>query len=892
MKRILFSIGLIAITLSAHASHIVGGDVYYNYLGNNKYKFFFNVYRDCYSTGAAYDNPLHVAVYTQNGATVQNLSIPFPGSVILPVNFNNPCVIPPTTICVEKAVYTVDITLPPIAGGYTVTYQRCCRNPNISNIISPDDTGLTWSAHVPGSETGFSVNSSPRFTNYPPLLLCNNEQLIFDHSATDPDGDQLFYSLVTPSSGASSSMPLPNPPPPPPYNSVNWGSGFGATNPLGSGANISINSTTGLLLASPLMTGLFVVGIRVQEYRNGILVGETVRDFLFTVFNCNITMSAILPLQTQLSTFVSYCQGLTVQFENNSFGGTNYAWDFGVPGTNTDVSTQFAPTFTYPANGTYTAQLIVNPGKPCTDTAKMVVTVNNSIQVSFNAQNPQCISGNSFNFVGTCNNQSPATFNWNFSPNAIPTTANTLSVNNVSFSAAGYIPVTLNAISGVCTSSYTDSVYIYPMPNAVIDVPAKIECNGLTIPFGNSSTSALKYNWDFGVPVISTDTSTLATPTYTFPAPGVYVVNLIASTFGLCVDTATVSIKLNELLAVSFTNNDSLCITGNSFNFDGQLSGPPTSQVVWDFGPHAVPSTSTSVDVNGVVFDTSGVLKVKLTGTFENCLDSAVRTIFIYREPTIDFKAEPGVRCAPNVVQFTSLCTSDSPLTYTWNFGDGSTSSAVNPSHLYTSPNVYTVGLTIHAAVGCTDTLKLVKNNFIEMYPSPVSKFSINPKITDICHSSITFTNQATGFSAIYYSFGEKGANSSQPNVIYTYQTEGSHRPMQLAINEYGCRDSSFNEVYIEPFTLYFPNTFTPDQDEFNNTFNASFSLTVNYWDFKVYNRWGDLIFESFNPAIGWDGSYGNKMMQDGIYTYRLKYSPCNSPDEIRLLTGHIGLLR
>ena len=73
-----------------------------------------------------------------------------------------------------------------------------------------------YSTVVPGSDTGFTANSSPRFTNYPPVLLCNNDELVFNHLATDPDGDQLIYSLVTPWSGASSANPLPTQAPAPP----------------------------------------------------------------------------------------------------------------------------------------------------------------------------------------------------------------------------------------------------------------------------------------------------------------------------------------------------------------------------------------------------------------------------------------------------------------------------------------------------------------------------------------------------------------------------------------------------------------------------------------------------------------------------------------------------
>src|SRR5574343_1751858 len=112
---------------SARASHIVGGDIYYDYLGSNNYRFYISVYRDCNSSGAAYDDPLMLAIYNSNNVLINNIAIPFPGSSLLPIVFNNPCVTPPNNICVEKAVYTTVINLPPTPGGYTVSDRKSTR---------------------------------------------------------------------------------------------------------------------------------------------------------------------------------------------------------------------------------------------------------------------------------------------------------------------------------------------------------------------------------------------------------------------------------------------------------------------------------------------------------------------------------------------------------------------------------------------------------------------------------------------------------------------------------------------------------------------------------------------------------------------------------------------
>lgn len=884
---------LLIISFYGKASHIVGGDIYYDYLGGNNYRFYITLYRDCFSTGAEYDDPLSLGVFISGVSTpVQEHAIPFPGSVTLPVIFNNPCVVPPNDICVEKAIYTIVLNLPPTVGGYTITYQRCCRGPNVTNLVSPDDTGITLTTHVPGVETGATANSSPRFTNYPPLLLCNNDDLVFDHSATDPDGDQLVYSLVTPYRGGSSMTPAPVPPLAPTYFPVQWASGFNAANPLGPGATIAINPTTGLLTASPSMLGLFVVGVRVQEFRGGVLIGETVRDFLFKVFNCVITMQAILPEQEELATFESYCQGLTVHFENDSYGGTNYLWDFGVPGITTDVSTIQVPTYTYPAPGIYNAMLVVNPGWPCTDTAFMEVNVNNEFEVSYTTIDSVCVIGNSLDFIGISNGPAGTTYDWDFGSAATPTMGTTQNVSDVSFSSPGVHEVTLYGHQASCEASFTDYVTIFAEPVAAIGLPTNYECEGLTVPFENLTSGSSFNLWDFGVSGTNSDTSDLFEPSFTFPAGGTYTITLTAGSTDVCVDTTTVDITVYELLTVAFTHNDSLCITDNSFNFDGTITGPSFTQWQWDFGPNASISNSSNIDVNGVVYNTPGTHTVTLNAWFNQCEESVSDQIFIYREPEINFRDIPGPRCVPAIVDFEDLSIADSPIYYNWDFGDGSTSTEQDPSHLYTDAGDYSVGLQIYTTEGCIDTLYLMQQDLITIHPIPVSEFTVDPIKTDICHSEITFTDLSVGATNIYYWFDDSIYFAHGANLVHQYQTDGWHRPMQIASNDFGCADTSYQTLYIEPFVIYIPNTFTPDGDEFNNIFSAELALEVYDWEMKIYNRWGQVVFESNDPKVGWDGVYNGFMMQDGAYAYVIKYESCEKPGIYQLLTGHVNLLR
>ena len=886
--KYLFILLMLSFSSNVQASHIVGGDIYYNYLGGNNYEFHISLYRDCLSTGAQYDNPLYLTVYN-NGTMVQNVAVPFPGSITLPVVFNNPCVTPPTNICTEHAEYVVVVNLPPAVGGYDVSYQRCCRGPNVTNLINPDDTGITLTCHVPGFDTGEWENNSPRFTNYPPLLLCNNEDLNFDHSATDPDGDQLVYSLVTPFAGASSFNPAPNQAPPPPYNPVNWAGGFNAANPLGPGASISINPTTGQLTASPSLLGLFVVGIQVQEIRNGVVINQTTRDFLFRVFNCNLQLESLLPEQDELASFVSYCQGLTIDFENNSYGGTNYAWDFGVVGSATDVSTVFEPSFTYPAPGSYTAMLVVNPGWPCTDTAYMNISVNNELEITWLSQDSLCLLDNQFDFTAV----GPAgiTYEWDFGPNADQPTATGAVINDVSFSTSGLQSVTITGVVSLCNASWTGEVFVMPGPEAGMIILPNIECQGLDIYFDNSSTNATNYTWDFGDGV---GASSDFDPSYVFPGPGTYTVTLSAWSSPSCIDVIQKTITLNELLVIDFTSAASMCITDNSFDFDGTVSGPAGSLYTWNFGPNASLTSSTDIDVFDVVFNVPGTIPITLTGTFENCTESKTQEIYLFSPPTINFVIEPGLQCVPFNAQFNDLSWSETPIFYDWDFGDGGFSTDQNPSHVYNFVGNYPVTLTIYTTEGCIDTLTLMESDIVNVNPNPEAGFAVTPDYTDICNSVVEFIDQSVGGDRFFYWYDDSTifSNGTEANPTHQYLFDGTHYPMQIVINEWGCKDTAYSELYIEPFTLYIPNAFTPDGDEFNNTFNAITDFYIYEWHLKVYNRWGQVLFETYDVDQVWDGTYKGQLVQDGTYGYTIQYRTCEPLNPDHFTTGHINMLR
>lgn len=539
MRTLLF-ISLVLLPFIGWNSHIVGGEIYYDCLGGNEYRVTIKIYRDCNSTGAQFDSPLPLGVFRNSDNSLFNTyNVGFPGSTVLPVEFNNPCVNPPNNICIEEAIYQTVINLPSSPEGYTLVYERCCRGPGIVNLNNPESEGLTLTANIPGTNSGITCNSSPRFNSTPPLLLCNNEELIYNHSATDPDGDEIVYELCTPFHGGSQFAPAPNPPNNPPYNQIVWEAGFNATQPFGATGPINLDPNTGLLTASPDLLGKFVVGVCAKEYRNGTLISTTKRDFLFTVFNCEVTLQADIVAQEELQSFNSYCQGLTIDFENDSYGGTNYLWDFGVDSDPNSTSNSFAPSYTFPSEGVYDVMLVVNPGWACSDTSIRTFQVYEGLNINFDAPPAQCITNNSFDFEGEGDYEPGAVFEWNFGNNASPPTGNTEDVSGVVFDTNGYIPITYTVIQNQCNDSYTDSVFVYQEPEINFGIEYGLYCAPFTAEFIDSSESdaPLNYFWEFG----DGGTSIEANPVHIYENPGVYDVSLSISTNEGCVDDLTLN---------------------------------------------------------------------------------------------------------------------------------------------------------------------------------------------------------------------------------------------------------------------------------------------------------------------------------------------------------------
>jgi len=321
MKRIKFtyilgmalSFLLLFQSTEARATHIMGGDLTYTCLGGSTYMMQIRLFRDC--NGIALGNTANITLSSPSCGTQTiglNLLNGYP-IVITPLCPNEPdrCVNGFGTYGVEEYVYKGPITLSGCwanASDITISWSSCCRNNAITTLSPPGATYISTDLDA----TLSPCNSSPDFLNSPIAFFCVNEQVNYNHGATDQDGDSLAFSLVNCRASAGGSSGYVNP--------------YSGTNPLSTVNGITIDPTTGGLQFTPNSTQVGVVCVLVEEYRNGVKVGEVVRDMQFTIITCNNDlpiasgMDGTAGLTGATGSYnITVCAGDTVQFDVVSY---------------------------------------------------------------------------------------------------------------------------------------------------------------------------------------------------------------------------------------------------------------------------------------------------------------------------------------------------------------------------------------------------------------------------------------------------------------------------------------------------------------------------------------------------------------------------------------------
>ena len=757
--------------------------MYYDCLGNNQYRVTLKVYRDCFGGQAPFDNPASFGIFS-GGTLVQTFQIFSPQINNIPVVIDNPCLVAPPNVCVEEGTYSTILTLGPSTQGYDIVYQRCCRNHTIRNLTNPGIQGATYATHIPANALAI-CNSSPRFNNFPPLAICAGDPLNFDHSATDPNGDSLVYRLCATYLGGNQTNPAPAPPSAPPFPIINYAPGYSALNPMDANPAIAIDPVSGMLSGTPTQLGQYVVGVCVDEYRNGILINTHQRDFQFNVANCNRTVVAVIA--NAPDSVISQCGDFTVNFGNQSIGANTFLWDFGIAGTTADTSNLRNPAFTFPDTGTYIVKLIANPRTPCSD------------------------------------------------------------------------------------STY---VYVKVYPDLKADFDMADACPGIPVTFTDSSHSSYGtitgHLWNFGNGRMSQDQN----PTIVYTAGGIYQVNLrVTNSYG-CEAFATKSILIYPAPVASFDITGRCIFDEINFINTSTVAGGNIAFYEWTLIGQGVISTSRDAKR---VFTTSDQYHVQLIITSDmGCSDTIIRQIDISPKPLAEAFRDTIV-CPGEPV----LLNASGGDTYQWGPFEAPIASPYQASTI-----AYPLEDTRFVVTVADDCYYDTASVLVRVYPLP--DLTARPDTAIFRGDSVLLG--ATSITGIDYLWSPVGAVVSNQQYVWVAPEQTTTYTV-IVTDHNGCPTERLVTVYVYPVCdkLHMPNAFSPNDDGKNDRFQPIDFGHNEMEVFRVYNRWGQMLFETIEAGIGWDGTFNGTPQPLGSYVYQVTLQ-CNG--NTVNLNGNFLLLR
>jgi trimeric autotransporter adhesin len=598
----------------------------------------------------------------------------------------------------------------------------------------------------------------------------------------------------------------------------------------------------------------------------------------------------------------------------NASGGLNYSWSNG-----TTVLTSTS-NLTVNAPGTYTVTTTGANG--CTDTETITINQQANTTPTFNAIGPFCV-GTPFVLPTTSTNA--VTGSWNQAPNFNATTT--------------YI---FTPTFGLCASPISLTVVVNPYP--VIIAQNDTICAGnigtittqVSIPGGS-------YNWT-GTSNNQANLSQTLNTTNSF--------QVIYSVLG-CSDTANASIIVKPVPQV-LTQNDIICSgeiatigafvdipngtyiwsNGSTSSFQS-LSPNATTNYILVYtvnGCNSLPANATitvlpvpnitvsnqticagdpvtmqaNANPAGIYYWGPNGVQGMATNTFTPTQDSTIEvfnvlngcssdtiqaTITVLPLPISTFSANVLQGCVPLSVGFSADVLNNT--TYTWQTSNQLSASGAQATLDFQINGSFSITLTA-TLNGCSSTTTVA--NMIEVDNYPIAAFEPSSQVFTEPNQALSFWNSSVGATTYQWNFGEGGSSSEEaPTHIFDIENEGT-TVLLYAYSNLGCSDTASYYIGFDPGLVYYiPNSFTPDEDQFNQTFLPIFTSGIDPYNYQllIYNRWGEVIFESLNPEIGWEGTFGQQgnPCPVGTYTYMITVK-LPSVDERQTIKGHVNLIR
>jgi gliding motility-associated-like protein len=577
---------------------------------------------------------------------------------------------------------------------------------------------------------------------------------------------------------------------------------------------------------------------------------------------CSVTVPAVITEPSQLlvsmdTIFNVACAGDSSGAASVTVaGGTipyNYSW-FPYGGVQSNATSLVA--------GNYICT--VTDAKGCSDTISLTVSEPAPLTLSSSFTATTCGEKNGSATVNANGGTNPYSYVWNSSPSQFTSTADSLDIGTY------MVDVTDN---NGCMQSDTITVTGLPAPTATLslqDAACFNSCNG-SATVNATGTGPFTFTWSTGGNS-ATENNLCA---------GNYSVIFTDSTG--CSDTLAVLINQPAALTVAALPDTAIC-SGQPVTLSAIAQGG-TGGYNYNWNPGGSGQTIMETPVSSTIYIVTSM-------DANGCSAADSVDVTVNPLPAVSFVSDVTDGCPVVCITFTN--TSPNAISAAWNFGDGNTSVASNPVNCYTVTGQYDVTLTISDNNGCSNSTTII--GMITVHPVPVAGFSATPQPATILNPTIHFTDESTGATNWSWSFGDLNASGSfVQNPVFTYPDTGHFEVVQTVSNIYGCMDTALLEIYIaEDFAFYAPNAFTPNGDGTNEIWiPRGVGIDESDYELFIFDRWGNLIFETTDPNQGWDGraNGGSEIAQVDVYVWKVELHT-RADNRIRVYTGHVSLVK
>ncbi len=418
--------------------------------------------------------------------------------------------------------------------------------------------------------------------------------------------------------------------------------------------------------------------------------------------------------------------------------------------------------------------------------------------------------------------------------------------------------------------------------NIVADIPSTFEWEALANP--------LVFNETYSPTQFTAVIDDQLFQTTNTPQVVQYQVAAISVPFGCKGPDSLINVTVNPLPIPAFNPiNPPYCdLSPISF----QNTSDPQMDYFWEFGDGA----SSFVTNPTHQFPAVGTYNVNLTVTNPNtgCMDSIMQPVTIAPTPNPDFSYSDSIGCGLLNVVYTAAVYNPS-WNYVWNFGNGTSTEQVGQvGYQFTQQGCYDISLTVTNPQGCTATE--TNFNVACVYKSPVAVAGADPTEVTTLEPLVAFSNNSENASSYVWNFGDGTYGFGfEPFHVFP-PVAGDYLVSLVAMNEVGCTDTAYVSIHVEETLIYYvPNSFTPNNDEKNQEFMPILSQGYKNGTYRlrIFNRWGELVFESLDPSRGWGGDYGpnHTDCQSGTYTWVLNFQVLQTQED-KEIVGNVNLIK